>query len=125
MPVETPKRTGLVIGITSGAIALIATIVTIVLILALGSDPIVGTWEATVDGETMNFVLAKNNTGSIDSFGMTLPVTWERDDETLKVTMSFLGQSATENYDIKHLTEDTLIMTSNNNKDVIQFTKVD
>ena len=112
MPIQPQKKkTGLIIGISVGIVALIA-IIAVVLVLVLGGDDgIVGTWEYTEDGETASFVLDSDNTGSMGAAGISFPMTWSLDGDTLTITMTLFGESASQSYEVKSLTDDTLILS--------------
>lgn len=123
MPVQQKKNTGLIIGIISGVVALIAIIAVVLVLVLSGGDDLVGTWTYTEDGETANFVFNDDNSGTMGASGISFPMTWERDGDTLKITMSLLGQSSTESFTIKELTDEKLVLS--NGEEEISLTKAD
>ena len=122
MPTQPKNKTGLIIAIISGVVALIA-IIAIVLVLVLGGDDLIGTWTYTEDGQTASFIFEDDNSGTMGAMGINMPMTWERDGDKLTITMSFLGQSSTETFTIKKLEGDTLILS--NGEEDITLTRAD
>ena len=122
---QQPKKSnkGLIIGIIAAISVLVIAIVTIVLVLVLGGDKdskgLIGTWESE-DGIVMTF--EKDNKGSMSMYGMELPITWEKDGDELEVTMSFMGESETEEMTIVKLTSKTLILADESGEEQ-EFTK--
>lgn len=123
MQVQPKKKTGLIIGIVLGVVALIAIIAVVLVLVLGGSDDLVGTWTYTEDGETASFVFNDDNSGTMGASGISFPMTWERDGDTLKITMSLLGQSSTESFTIKELTDDKLVLS--NGEEEITLKKAD
>lgn len=122
---QQPKKSnkGLIIGIIAAISVLVIAIVTIVLVLVLGGDKdskgLIGTWESE-DGIVMTF--EKDNKGSMSMYGMELPITWEKDGDKIEMTMSFMGESETEEMTIVKLTSKTLILADESGEEQ-EFTK--
>lgn len=124
MPVQPKKKTGLIIGIISGVVALIAIIAVVLVLVLSGGDDLVGKWTYTEEGQTMMFEFKDDNTGSMGTMGFTFNVDkWERDGDKLNITMSLFGQSSTETFTIKKLEGDTLVLA--NDEEEITLTRAD
>ena len=107
---QQPKKSnkGLMIGIIAAVSVLLIAIVTIVLVLVLGGgDDLVGTWKSE-DG--IELTLKKDNTGTMGMSGINMPIKWERDGDKFEMTISFMGESETEEMTIVKLTKKTLIL---------------
>ena len=107
---QQPKKSnkGLMIGIIAAVSVLLIAIVTIVLVLVLGGgDDLVGTWKSE-DG--IELTLKKDNTGTMGMSGINMPIKWERDGDKLEMTISFMGESETEEMTIVKLSKKTLIL---------------
>lgn len=121
---QQPKKSnkGLIIGIIAAISVLLIAIVTIVLVLVLGNKGekgLIGTWESE-DGIVMTF--NKDNTGNMTMYGITVSLDWEKDGDELEVTMSFMGESETEEMTIVKLTSKTLILADESGEEQ-EFTK--
>ena len=125
---QQPKKSnkGLIIGIIAAISVLVIAIVTIVLVLVLGGDKgskgskgLIGTWESE-DGIEITF--NKDNTGTMTIYGVDMQITWEKDGDELEVTMSFMGESDTEEMTIVKLTSKTLILADGSGEEQ-EFTK--
>ena len=119
---QQPKKSnkGLMIGIIAAVSVLLIAIVTIVLVLVLGGgDDLVGTWKSE-DG--IELTLKKDNTGTMGMSGINMPIKWERDGDKLEMTISFMGESETEEMTIVKLSKKTLILASESG-DEQTFTK--
>ena len=119
---QQPKKSnkGLMIGIIAAVSVLLIAIVTIVLVLVLGGgDDLVGTWKSE-DG--IELTLKKDNTGTMGMSGINMPIKWERDGDKLEMTISFMGESETEEMTIVKLTKKTLILADESGEEQT-FTK--
>ena len=67
-------------------VLLLIAALTIVLLTACGTDPLVGTWTATINGSEGQMTLNEDGTGEVVSDGITRPCTWEVADDKLTVT---------------------------------------
>lgn len=81
-------------------IAMLLAVMTMLALVGCGGG-IEGTWTATQDGVTMEYTFEKDGKGSVSVSGMTLDTTWKTDGDKLKLTMSMLGQSQTQEYTYK------------------------
>ena len=119
---QQPKKSnkGLMIGIIAAVSVLLIAIVTIVLVLVLGGgDDLVGTWKSE-DG--IELTLKKDNTGTMGMSGINMPIKWEKDGDKLEMTISFMGESETEEMTIVKLTKKTLILADESGEEQT-FTK--
>ena len=119
---QQPKKSnkGLMIGIIAAVSVLLIAIVTIVLVLVLGGgDDLVGTWKSE-DG--IELTLKKDNTGTMGMSGINMPIKWERDGDKLEMTISFMGESETEEMTIVKLSKKTLILSDESGEEQT-FTK--
>ena len=119
---QQPKKSnkGLMIGIIAAVSVLLIAIVTIVLVLVLGGgDDLVGTWKSE-DG--IELTLKKDNTGTMGMSGINMPIKWERDGDKLEMTISFMGESETEEMTIVKLSKKTLILADESGEEQT-FTK--
>ena len=78
--------------------ALVAVLVLTFSLVACGKASVVGTWKAEQDGTVATYEFKKDGTGSVSIIGITLDITYKTEGEKLSVTMSFLGQSDTQEY---------------------------
>ena len=104
---------------------LMISIWTVALLAGCGTDPLVGTWTATINGDAGQMTLNENNTGEIVSNGKARPCTWaiENGELTVKQTIDdntyiFLDRVT---YVIQ---DDTLTITSKSGK-TLTFTKAE
>jgi len=123
MPAQPKKKTGLIIALIAGAVALIAIIAIVLVLVLSGGDDLIGTWTYTEDGQTASFEFKDDNTGTMGSMGFNLPMEWKRDGDKLSITMTFFGQSSTESFTIKKLEGDTLVLA--NDDEEITLTRAD
>lgn len=131
-PVKPKKKTGLIVGISVAVAALIAVIVAVVLIFVVGGkSDIVGTWEYSVDGGSVEMVFEEDGSGLMrmivsGATFMEVEFTYEYDEDSmiLKVT-SDLGydEPQTTATQIKELTSDT--MSWEDNGETVVLKKVD
>lgn len=63
-----------------------------VLLTSCGAT-LVGTWNATIEGETGQMILREDGTGEIISHGLTRTCTWEADDTTITVEQIVGGRT--------------------------------
>lgn len=98
---------------------------TATLLTACGADPLVGTWQATINGSEGQMTLNKDGTGEVVSDGITRPCTWEVTDDQLTVTQD-LGDHEYILFDrVTYVIDgDTLTITSKSGN-TLTFTKAE
>ena len=109
-PMEQPvnqkpkkKKKGFVIGIIAASVALVAVIVTIVLVLVLGGKDITGTWEAK-DGTQVIF--EDDGKGAFVLGALNSTFDWEKNDNKLNITLEGEKEKVT----IVEISKDKLIL---------------
>lgn len=100
-------------------VALVAVLVFTLSLVGCGNS-IVGTWKGSQDGVEMTFTFEKDGTGKTGVAGMTLDTTWKTDGNKLSITMSFLGQSDTQEFEYS-VSGDTLKLTADGS--TVEFKK--
>ena len=87
-----------------------------------GDDAIVGTWEATEEGVTVAFTFNADGTGTMESMGVEMDMTWSAADGKLTAYMSFMGTSEEMLADAEY-SVDGDSLTIDDGMDVVVLTK--
>lgn len=66
---------------------------------AAPADPLQGSWYAEPDGVEMTFTFNGDGTGSVETMGMTMDTTYTVSGNTISLTMSFMGESETTEFE--------------------------
>lgn len=99
---QAPKKshTGLIIGLSCAAVAIIAAIIIVVILAVGGKGNIVGTWSLTEDGQTITCTFDEDGTGELayEFAGMSMQFEYETDGDNLDITV--YGSTSTSTYKI-------------------------